>query len=169
MCNRNNEAPCYAWILRICELKVLRWDDIKGDYIYVHTFMNDKNEIIPYCKGHTHAGMRYLPLTKACKRILMEIKRVNPDSEYLFIRGSRPLSTVTFNRRIKKCYLELGIEYRSSHKVRFSTSSILHKNGTTNTELQEQLGHTTLTITNGYLKNITSRSETYAKINRILD
>lgn len=103
------------------------------------------------------------------KVVEQEIKRVNPDSEYLLIRGSRPLSTVTFNRRIKKCCLELGIEYRSSHKVRFSTSSILHKNGTTNTELQEQLGHTTLTMTNRYLKNITPRSETYAKINRILD
>lgn len=63
----------FCMILRICELKVLRWDDIKGDYIYIHTFMNDKDEIIPYCKGHTEAGMRYLPLTKACKQILREV------------------------------------------------------------------------------------------------
>lgn len=159
----------FCMTIRIGELKVLRWDDIKGDYIYVHAFMNDKNEIIPYCKGHTEAGMRYLPLTNACKRILEEIRRVNPDSEYLFIKDSRPLSTVTFNRRIKRCCKELGIEYRSSHKVRFSTASILHKNGTTTTELQEMLGHTTLTMTNGYLKNITPRSETYDKTNQILD
>jgi hypothetical protein len=71
----------FCLILRIGELKVLRWDDIKGDYIYVHAFMNEKKEIIPYCKGHTEAGMHYLPLTYACKRILKEIKRVNPDSE----------------------------------------------------------------------------------------
>jgi len=159
----------FCMVLRIGELKVLRWDDIKGDYIYVHAFMNDKNEIIPYCKGHTDAGMRYLPLTKACKQILKEVKRLNPDSEYLFIKNSRPIATVTFNRRIKKCCMELGMEYRSSHKIQFSTASILHKNGTTDTELQEQLGHTTLTMTNGYLKNITPRSETYNKINRILD
>ncbi len=97
----------------------------------------------------------------------MEIKRINPDSEYLFIKNSRPLATVTFNRRIKKCCKELGIEYRSSHKVRFSTASIMHKNGATDTELQEMLGHTTLTMTNGYLKNITPRLETYDKTNRI--
>lgn len=111
----------------------------KGDYIYVHAFLNEKNEIIPYCKGHTDAGMRYLPLTKACKRILMEIKRINPDIEYLFIKNSRPLATVTFNRRIKKCCKELGIECRSSHKVQFSTASIMHKTGATDTELQEML------------------------------
>ena len=61
------------------------------------------------------------------------------------------------------------IEYRSSHKVRFSTPSNLYKNGTTDTALQEQLCHTTLTMTNGYLKNITPRSETFSKVNRILD
>ena len=159
----------FCMTLRIGELKVLRWADIKGDYIYVHSFMNEKNEIIPYCKGHTEAGMRYLPLTDACKRILDDIKRINPDSEYIFIKDSRPLTTVTFNRRLKKCCKELRIEYRSSHKIRFSTASILHKNGAVTTELQEMLGHTNLTMTSGYLKNITPSSETYNKANSILD
>ena len=53
-------------IILIGELKALRWDDIKSDYIYVHAFMNEKNDI----------------------------KRINPDSEYLFIKDSRPLATV---------------------------------------------------------------------------
>lgn len=96
--------------------------------------------------------MRYLPLTKACKRILMEVKRINPNSEYMFIQQSRPLSTLTFNRRIEKCCMELGIEYRSFHKIRFSTASMLDKNSTTDTELKDILGHTNLTMANGYLK-----------------
>ncbi|NLZ80618.1 MAG: phage integrase family protein [Clostridiales bacterium] len=108
-------------------------------------------------------------MTEACKRILDDIKHINPDSEYLFIKDSRPLTTVTFNRRLKKCCKELGIEYRSSHKIRFSTASILHNNGATTTELQEMLGHTNLTMTSGYLKNITPSSETYNKANSILD
>jgi integrase len=58
----------FCMILRIGELKDLRWDDIKGDYIYTHPYMNEKNEIIPYRKGHTYAGMRYLPLTVFCNR-----------------------------------------------------------------------------------------------------
>lgn len=133
------------------------------------SIMNEKNEIIPYCKGHAEAGMRYLPLTDACKRILSEIKRIIPDSEYLFIQDSKPLVTVTFNRRIKKCCKELGIDYRSSHKIRFSTASIMHKRGADNTELQELLGHTDLNMTNKYLKNITPRSETCKKANQFLD
>ena len=108
-------------------------------------------------------------MTKACKQILKEVKLINPDSEYLFIKDSRPLTTGTFNRRIKKCCKELDIEYRSSHKFRFSNASIMHKNGVTNAELQEMLGNTTLTMTNGNLKNATPRSETYDKTNLILD
>ncbi len=45
----------------------------------------------------------------------------------------------------------------------------MHKNGVTNAELQEMLGNTTLTMTNGNLKNATPRSETYDKTNLILD
>ncbi|MGB4658278.1 MAG: tyrosine-type recombinase/integrase [Mobilitalea sp.] len=77
---------------------------------------------------------------------------------------------VTFNRRrIKKCCKELGIDYRFSHKIRFSTVSILYKRGADNTELQELLGHTDLNMTNKYLKNITPRSETCKKANQFLD
>jgi site-specific recombinase XerD len=64
---------------------------------------------------------------------------------------------------------ELGIDYRSSHKIRFSTASIMYKNGATGTELQALLGHTDLSMTNKYLKNITPRSESCKKANQILD
>lgn len=159
----------FCTTIRIGEIKSLTWSDIKGDFIYVHTFMNDKNEILPYCKGHQSAGMRYLPLTDAIKEILSDVKKVNPDSEYLFIKDSKPLTTVTFNRHLKKCCKELDIEYRSSHKIRFSSASILYKHGTTDTELRDMLGHTQLSTTNIYLKNITPSKETYNKTNSILD
>lgn len=159
----------FCMTIRIGEIKALKWSDIRGDYIHVNSFVNYKNRIISHCKGNAEAGMRYLPLSDACKKILEEVKLLNPDSEYLFIKDGHPLTTSTFNRRIKKCCKELGIEYRSSQKVRFSTASILHKNGTSDTELQAMLGHTTLTMTNHYLRNVTPSEETYKKLNSILD
>ena len=63
---------------------------------------------------------------------------------------------------------ELGIEYRSSHKLRFSTASIMYKNGMEDTELQKLLGHTTLSMTRHYLCNITSSEETANKMAAIL-
>ncbi|MDD3509542.1 MAG: tyrosine-type recombinase/integrase [Parabacteroides sp.] len=159
----------FCMTIRIGEIKALKWSDIKGDYIYVNSFIDYKNNIINHCKGYADAGMRYLPLTKACKKILEEVKLINPDSEYLFIKDGKPLATCTFNRRLMKCCAELGIEYRSSHKIRYSTASILHKEGIEDTELQSMLGHTTLTMTNHYLKNVTPSKETFKKLDSILD
>jgi integrase len=154
--------------LRIGELKALKWSDIIDNLIYVQRFMNDKNEIIDDVKGHTEEGIRYIPLTNGAKEIIAHIKRLNPDGEYLFIRDNRPLTTITFNRRLKKCCEELNIMYRSSHKLRFSTASLLFKKGIDMPEIQKILGHTTLSMTSHYLRSITPDEETIAKMNEVL-
>lgn len=156
-------------ILRIGELKGLRWNDISGDFLHIQRFVDDKNEIIEDIKGHASEGKRYMPLTPKAKEILAQVQILNSDSEYIFIRNDQPLATVTFNRRLKKCCEELGIKYRSSHKLRFSTASIMYKNGMEDTELQKLLGHTSLTMTHHYLRNITSQEETASKMRAILD
>lgn len=155
-------------VLRIGELKGLRWDDISGDFLYVRRFVDDQNEIVDDIKGHAQEGKRLMPLTPNAKEILEQIRFQNPDSEYIFIRNGQPLATVTFNRRLKKCCEELGIEYRSSHKLRFSTASIMYKNGVEDTELQKLLGHTSLNMTHHYLRSITPQEETAAKMSAIL-
>lgn len=155
-------------VLRIGELKGLRWDDIQGDYIYIQRFVNDKNQIVEDIKGHESEGKRMMPLTPKALELLEEIRRQNPDSDYIFIRDGQPLSTVTFNRHLKKCCKELGISYRSSHKLRFSTASIMYKNGVNDTELQKLLGHTNLSTTHHYLRNITAQEETAEKMRAIL-
>lgn len=153
--------------VRIGELKGLRYDDISGTFIHVCRFVDEKNAIVDDIKGHTSAGKRWLPLPKEAMRIIERIHEVNSDSEYLFFRDGKPITTVTFNRHLKKCCNALNIEYRSSHKLRFSTASILYKNGVSVPELQGMLGHTTTAMTNHYLKNVTSRAETYEKVNCI--
>ncbi|MGL5436922.1 MAG: tyrosine-type recombinase/integrase [Lachnospiraceae bacterium] len=155
-------------VLRIGELKGLKWADIKDNCIFIQRFVNDKNQIIEDTKGHTTEGKRYIPLTPTAFKLLEKIKILNPDSDYIFIRNGQPLSTVTFNRRLKKCCQELNIEYRSSHKLRFSTASIMYKNGMSDTELQKLLGHTSLAMTQHYLRNITPEEETASKMRAIL-
>lgn len=131
-----------------------------------HPIDDELKELYPEGKMTPHMHVTIIPIVRDRKT---DIKKISISELWKGKNISRPLATVTFNRRIKKCCMKLSIVYRSSHKIRFSTASILHKNGTTDTELQQQLGHTTLTMTNGYLKNITPRSETYNKINHILD
>lgn len=158
----------FYMILRIGELKGLRWSDINGDFIHVQRFVDDKNQIIEDIKGHQKEGKHFMPLTPSAKAILEKVRKTNPNSEYIFIRNGKPLATVTFNRRLKKCCEELGIEYRSSHKIRFSTASIMYKNGAKETELSQLLGHTTLQMTSHYLRNITPAEETAEKMRAIL-
>ena len=154
-------------VIRIGELKGLRWADIHGDFIYVKRVVNFENEIVDDIKGYADEGKREMPLTPAAKSILKRLRFLNPNSEYILIRNGQPLSTVTFNRHLKKCCEALGIEYRSSHKLRFSTASILYKNGMEDTELQKLLGHTTLSMTRHYLRNITPKEETASKMGAI--
>lgn len=153
--------------LRIGELKGLRFDDIQGNFICIQRFVNDKNQIENDIKGHTSSGIRWLPITDECMRIINRIREINPNSEYMFFRDNKPLCTSTFNRRLKKYCEELGIKYRSSHKIRFSNASILHNNGISDTELQNMLGHSTLTMTQHYLRNITSTMKTQEKVQSI--
>lgn len=155
-------------VLRIGELKGLKWSDIHGDFIRIQRFVNDKNEIVEDIKGHASAGKRDMPLTPSARQILEKIHELNPDSEYILIRNGQPLSTCTFNRHLKKCCNELGIEYRSSHKLRFSTASIMYKNGVEDTQLQKLLGHTTLSMTRHYLRNINSQEELTQQMSNIL-
>ena len=156
-------------VLRIGELKGLKWSDIyNDDFIRIQRFVNDKNQIIEDIKGHAKEGKRSMPLTPKAKDILKKIRQMNPDSDFIFIRDGQPLSTCTFNRRLKKCCEELGIKYRSSHKLRFSTASIMYKNGVADTELQKLLGHASLTMTQHYLRSLTPEEEIASKIRAIL-
>lgn len=156
-------------VLRIGELKTLKWSDIHGDFIHIHAYMNSDKEVVENdIKGHASAGMRVLPLVKATKEILEKIRELNPESEYLFINDDFVIDTGTFNRRIRKHCKELGIEYRSSHKVRFSTASILNKNGVPETTISKMLGHTTLQMTRHYLRDISSRDETAQLMENVL-
>lgn len=159
----------FHMVLRIGELKGLKWSDIDGDYIRIQRFVDDDNQIVNFIKGNTADGIRSMPLTPMTKEILKQVRKLQPaDQEFIFYRGDKPLATVTFNRHLRKCCDELGIEYRSSHKLRFSTASIMYKNGMNATELQKLLGHTTLTMTQHYLCNITSKEETANKMAAIL-
>ena len=155
-------------VMRIGELKGLKWSDIHGDYILIQRFVNDKNHVVEDIKGHQSEGRRSIPLVPAAKAILKQVRQINPNSEFIFMRDKQPLATVTFNRRLKKCCEELGIEYRSSHKIRFSTASIMFKNGIDETELSRMLGHTTLNMTRHYLRNISTQEETAEKMRTIL-
>ena len=117
-------------ILRIGELKSIKWSDISGNIVRIHTqllvdqTMNDDMSFNPgtkievsHVKGNTSHGFRDMPLTPTAIKILERIKAINPNDEYILMHDGKPLITSTYNRHLKKSCEAVGIPYRSSHKI----------------------------------------------------
>lgn len=158
--------------IRIGELKGLRFDDIQGSFIRVSRFVNDQHEIVDHIKGYSSAGIRWLPLSPDALDLIEKLHLLAPDPDYMFLldpANHKFLTTSTFNKHLRRCCATLNIKYRSSHKIRFSTASILHVNGVTVPELQLLLGHASASMTHHYLKNVKSRGVTREKVIDILD
>ena len=113
-----------------------------------------------HIKGYTEQGYRYIPLVPKAIEILEKVKKLNPSGEYIFMDNDRQLSTDSFNRKLKKICKELGLPSYSSHKIRFSSASILYTNGLPLTELQALLGHTTTAMTLHYIRSVTPKETT---------
>lgn len=158
--------------IRIGELKGLRFDDVDGNFIRVCRFVNDQHEVVDHIKGYSPAGIRWLPLSPDALDLIDKIRKISPDSQFMFLLDPvqhKFLTTSTFNKHLRRCCAALNIKYRSSHKIRFSTASILHVNGVTVPELQLLLGHASPSMTHHYLKNVKSRGVTREKVIDILD
>ena len=113
-----------------------------------------------HIKGNTSDGYRYIPLNDTAKGIVERAIELNPDSEYLFMFEGKQLSISTFNARLRRYCKEIGIQPKSSHKIRFCVASILYQNGMPLTELKRMLGHSTVQMTLHYLRNVSANSNT---------
>lgn len=160
--------------LRIGEIKAIKWSDI--DYenrcvwidkqIVETQVMNDDltfNERthveVDHVKGNTQKGMRDIFLPDSSIRILERIKNMHIDNEYVFIFEGKFLSTVTFNRHLADICATLGINMHSSHDIRFSGASVLFHATKDEKQVQEALGHTTLTMTRHYIEDVIDYDE----------
>ncbi|MFR5704053.1 MAG: tyrosine-type recombinase/integrase [Eubacterium ramulus] len=80
----------------------------------------------------------------------------------------KQLYTQTFNEHLEKYCKEIGIESKSSHNIRFTVASVLYQGGVPLTEIQRLLGHTQLSMTLHYLKQILPSLETANLIEKCL-
>ena len=174
----------FRLIIRIGELKALRWEDIHEDYIYIHqqtverqimnddlTFESRTMETVDRMKGNKENGKRTQYLTPEAKEILKKIKQLNPNGEYILMKDGRQLATCTYNRHLRAFCENAGVEYHSSHKIRFTSASMLY-DGTNLALLSQLLGHTTTTMTLHYFRNILGNNEIQklmSKLDRNID
>lgn len=150
-------------IFRIGEIKGLSWNNtdekivtIKQQLVEERILQDDMTLSQPYRilkapKGNPFYSIRTELLPEAGIQVLKKMKELNPNGKLLFMHNGKPLTTDTFNRRLKKYCIEAGVPYLSSHKIRFTGASMLYDAGVKAIDIQPLLGHSTLTMTQHYI------------------
>ena len=178
---KNYESDDYALairlffnlFIRIGEMKALSWNDVDFEKrtIYIHrqlltdrilnddmTFTSRGAHVSNQIKGNTSKGFRYEFLTDDAVEILQKAKELNPDGDFIFMPNGKPMTTDRFNRKLKKYCEECGIEYHSSHKIRFYNASSAY-DGNNIASLSVLMGHSEVATTIHYLRNVNSMTD----------
>ena len=152
---------CFCLSVRIGELRAIKWDkyDEKERLLRLdHSMITIKTEnanretvCVDYMKKHSEAGKRTLPISDYAASVLEELRMINGDKEYILqSSGKNPISTNQFNEHLKKYCEEAGIQYHSSHKIRFYACSNMYDNGVDEKINQYFMGHEEIATTRHY-------------------
>lgn len=152
-------------IYRIGEIKALQWWPEDGNVVSIDYQIVDERELQPGDdlkfgkpiralkdpKGNPNYSKRKQLIPDLGLKVLQEMRKLNPDGEFVFMSEGKTLETKTFNRRLKKHCDAIGIPYLSSHKIRFTGASMLENAGVKPIDIQPLLGHSNLAMTKHYL------------------
>lgn len=151
---------------RIGELVVLKKEDTLDDEVYIHKMeivdeekvdgaYNRKGyKVVEYVKHDISSGYRTVPLSKKAIMILEEIKKLSPDSKYLFTQSNgKRMTSRSFNYWLKKYCKEAGVPFKSSHFIRRTFASRLYAEGMPLEEIRVYMGHEDTETTKSYIYN----------------
>lgn len=168
---------------RIGELKALRWHniDFENQAIIIDeqaleqrklkddmTFSSNSVEIVPRIKGNTAKGKRIVAMTDEAMRILQMAKEINPCGEFVFMPFGKLMLTDTFNEYLKKYCECAGIPYLSSHKIRFTSCSMLYLDSQDLAETSQAMGHSQTATTLHYVRNVSNHEKLLNDMNNAL-
>lgn len=152
---------------RVGEIAAIKWEnvDIENRDLYICnqiTYEPELNDDLAfsdkvmvtegYLKGCTSQGYRHEYLTNEAIRVLVKARALDPDGEFVFMPYGKPIITTTFNKRLRKYCNKAGIEYHSSHKIRFYAASTAY-NGKNLTQISKMMGHSNTATTLHYLRD----------------
>lgn len=151
--------------LRIGELAALRWSDINWTekYIYIHSTeikayarndTGDRLDRIEYTnqdRTKTPHSMRTVPLVRESIYILQELmkwhKHKEYDSEFLAHDGTDTILSKSLERTLRRLCVLCGIPKFSTHRIRKTFASELHRNGVSTKMISDVMGHAEIRTT----------------------
>lgn len=170
--NNNPNVISYGIILamrtglRVGELCSLKKTDIDGHTLRINkTESRHRKETGTYVRevkdnAKTEAGNRFVLVDDKAIGLINQIKRLNPDGEYIFeINGKRCIGQ-SFTRKLERACNTLMIKPRSMHKCRKTYITNLINANVPESLIIEQVGHTDIkTSKQYYMFNNKAKSE----------
>lgn len=152
--------------LRVGELCALTPEDIRPGYIDINKteirYRVDANHYTREVRANakTDAGNRRVIIDDETEKVIREIRRLNPDGEFLFeIDGKRCIGS-SFTKKLERACNTIGIKPRSMHKCRKTYATNLINANVPESFIIAQMGHIDISTTkNYYLYDNTSKTE----------
>lgn len=157
--------------VRISELRALYKEDVdfETQTIYVgHQMVDVKTKNVNrhsvrsgIMKGAREAGKRTEPLSDRAISVIKWLFEHYPNTPWLLPNQTQkaPIYTHRFNDNLKKVCKAAGVDYFSSHGIRFHNISAMYDAGIEEKEIQRLSGHTTPMMTRHYNKRISDYNE----------
>lgn len=109
------------------------------------------------------------PLTDKAKKILEEVQKLSPDSEFLFTRkNGKRVTSRSFNYWLSEYCKKAGISFKSSHCIRRTFASRLFAAGMPLSEISVYMGHEDIETTRGYIYNYHEIEQNRSFMNKAL-
>lgn len=154
--------------LRVGELVALKWSD-RSDEHHLHVVREEvRNQETGICTVVDHTKTNTDRFVVLVPKALDLLKKLEPVGEYLFMRNGERLTSRQIAYVLEKYAERQGIATKSTHKMRKTYASNLNVAGVPLDCIREQLGHSNLNTTLGYIYNPLTESETYELISHAL-
>ena len=161
--NNNVYSRCiglmFCLCVRIGEIKALKWSDVdfENKRVYIHRSMVQVSENGVYAdkcvdrtKGKKKKCNRYENLSDLGIYFLKEQRKETGFCEYVFMSNNHPLLTNMINKKLKIICEMSGVEYLSSHKIRFWAVTAMYNANIPTSNIQYTAGHTNPATTEHY-------------------
>ena len=142
--------------LRIGELAALKHIDIEEDCVHVRrtetVYREEDGNYVCTVKDFpkTEAGIRRVVVPESYQWLLKKIRLNNPFGEWAFEKKGKRIKSCNFTKRLRELNKELGISHKSPHKIRKTYVSMLMDNNVDTRMVIDQVGHSSILVTQKY-------------------
>lgn len=139
--------------VRVGEVVVLKHSDFEENTFRIRRtatrYRNSEGHFICDVKENpkTQAGIRTVVIPMNYFWVVNAVKELNPDSDYIFVKNGKLLTTQMVRMRLARLCDKLGVYHKSPHKIRKTYGSILLDNHVDNRFIIQQMGHTDISCT----------------------